>query len=89
MREEAAKALAELRAKGMAIYELPPAEAARMRAKLTRINASVGAGVGMYLWNETQAALATRSTRLTKRSAGRMLGKLSSPGTAYAWPGAR
>ncbi len=57
-REEAAKALAELKAKGMAINELPPAEAARMRDKLTRVNASVGASVGMDLWNETQAALA-------------------------------
>jgi TRAP-type transport system periplasmic protein len=56
-REEAAKALAELKAKGMAINELPPTEAARMRDKLTRVNASVGASVGMDLWNETQAEL--------------------------------
>ena len=57
-REEAAKALAELKAKGMQINELNPAEVARMRDKLTRVNASVAAHVGMDLWNETQAELA-------------------------------
>lgn len=57
-REEAAKALADLKAKGMQINELSPAETARMRDKLTRINATIGANVGMELWNETQAALA-------------------------------
>ncbi len=57
-REEASKALAELKAKGMEINELSPAETARMRDKLTRINATIGANVGMDLWNETQAALA-------------------------------
>ncbi|MFT3955234.1 MAG: TRAP transporter substrate-binding protein [Piscinibacter sp.] len=56
-REEAAKALAELKAKGMQINELPAAESARMRDKLTRVNASIAANVGMELWNETQAAL--------------------------------
>lgn len=57
-REEAAKALADLKSKGMQINELPPAEAARMRDKLTHVNASIGTTVGMDLWNETQAALA-------------------------------
>ncbi|WP_348753193.1 TRAP transporter substrate-binding protein [uncultured Aquincola sp.] len=57
-RDEAAKALADLKAKGMQINELPPAEAARMRDKLTRVNASIGTTVGMDLWNETQAELA-------------------------------
>jgi TRAP-type transport system periplasmic protein len=57
-REEAGKALGELKAKGMQINELSPAETGRMRDKLTRINASIGANVGMDLWNETQAALA-------------------------------
>ena len=57
-RDEAAKALAELKAKGMQVNEVSPAEAARMRDKLTRVNAGVGATVGMDLWNETQAALA-------------------------------
>ena len=56
-REEAAKALADLKAKGMQINELPPAESARMRDKLTKVNASIAANVGMDLWNETQAAL--------------------------------
>ncbi|MBQ0961611.1 TRAP transporter substrate-binding protein [Ideonella sp. 4Y11] len=58
-RAEAAKALDELKAKGMQINELTPTEAARMRDKLTRVNASIAANVGMDLWNETQAALAT------------------------------
>lgn len=57
-REEAAKALAELKAKGMQINELSPAEVARMREKLTRVNASIATNVGMDLWNETQAELA-------------------------------
>src|SRR6218665_16053 len=57
-REEAAKALAELKTKGMQVNELSPAEAARMRDRLTRVNASVAAHVGMELWNETQAELA-------------------------------
>ncbi|CAG1018277.1 Solute-binding protein [Burkholderiaceae bacterium] len=57
-REEAAKALADLKAKGMQINELSPAEAGRMRDKLTRVNASIASNVGMDLWNETQAAVA-------------------------------
>ena len=57
-RDEAAKALTELKAKGMQINQLTPAETARMRDKLTRVNASIAANVGMDLWNETQGALA-------------------------------
>jgi TRAP-type transport system periplasmic protein len=57
-REEAGKALADLKAKGMQINEVAPAEAARMRDKLTRVNAGIGASVGMDLWTETQTALA-------------------------------
>ena len=57
-REEAGRALAELKAKGMQINELSPAEAARMRDKLTPVNAGIAVNVGMDLWNETQAALA-------------------------------
>lgn len=57
-REEAARALAELKAKGMQITELSPAEVGRMRDKLTRINATVATQVGMELWNETQSELA-------------------------------
>jgi len=56
-RDEAAKALADLKAKGMQINELSPAEAGRMRDRLTRVNASIAANVGMDLWNETQAEL--------------------------------
>lgn len=56
-REEAAKALAALKTKGMQVNELSPAEAARMRDKLTRVNAGVAAQVGMDLWNDTQAQL--------------------------------
>ena len=57
-REEAAKALSELRAKGMQINELSPAEANRMREKLTAVHASIADQVGRDLWAETQAALA-------------------------------
>jgi tripartite ATP-independent transporter DctP family solute receptor len=57
-REEAARALGDLKAKGMQINELSPAETARMRDKLTRVNASIAANVGMDLWKDTQAALA-------------------------------
>lgn len=57
-RAEADKALADLKAKGMQINELPAAEAARMREKLSAINSSIAANVGQDLWNETQAELA-------------------------------
>ncbi len=57
-REEAGKALGELKAKGMQINELAPTEAARMRDKLTRVNASIGASIGMDLWQEAQGELA-------------------------------
>ena len=56
-REEAAKALADLKGKGMQVNELTPAEAARMRDRLTRVNAGIATSVGMDLWNETQAEL--------------------------------
>jgi tripartite ATP-independent transporter DctP family solute receptor len=59
-REEASKALAELKTKGMQINELAPAETARMRDKLTKVNALVATHVGMELWQETQAELARR-----------------------------
>lgn len=57
-RDEAGKALADLKAKGMQINELSAAEAGRMRDKLTRVNAGIGANVGMDLWQEAQAELA-------------------------------
>jgi tripartite ATP-independent transporter DctP family solute receptor len=56
-RAEAAQALTELKAKGMAINELSPTEANRMRDKLTRVNASIAANVGMELWTDTQTQL--------------------------------
>lgn len=57
-REEGARALADLKAKGMQVNELSPAETARMREKLTQVNASIADNVGKALWDETQAALA-------------------------------
>jgi tripartite ATP-independent transporter DctP family solute receptor len=57
-REEGAKALADLKGKGMQINELAPAESARMRDKLTKVNASIAANVGMDLWTDTQNSLA-------------------------------
>jgi len=57
-RAEAAGAVAELKKKGMQVNELSAAEAARMRGSLTRVYATIGASVGMELWNETQAELA-------------------------------
>ena len=56
-REEAAKALAELKSKGMAVNELPAAEVARMRDKLGAINTAIAGNVGQALWDETQAEL--------------------------------
>nr|WP_222622958.1 TRAP transporter substrate-binding protein [Ramlibacter cellulosilyticus] len=57
-REEGAKALADLKAKGMQVNELPAAEANRMREKLSKVNATIAADVGQDLWKETQDALA-------------------------------
>jgi len=57
-REEGAKALADLKAKGMQINELPASEASRMRDKLTRVNGEIAANVGMDLWKDTQGTLA-------------------------------
>ena len=56
-REEASKAVADLKAKGMQVNELPRAEADRMRSKLTRVYASIAADVGMDTWIETQNQL--------------------------------
>jgi TRAP-type C4-dicarboxylate transport system substrate-binding protein len=57
-RAEAGKALADLKYKGMQINELSPAEANRMREKLTQINDTIANNVGMELWKDTQAAVA-------------------------------
>ena len=56
-REEASRTVADLKAKGMQVNELSPAESARMRDKLTRVYAQIGADIGMDLWNEAQAEL--------------------------------
>jgi tripartite ATP-independent transporter DctP family solute receptor len=56
-RNEASKAVADLKTKGMQVNELSPAESTRMRDKLTKIYAQIGTEVGMDLWNEAQAEL--------------------------------
>lgn len=56
-RAEADRALADLKSKGMQINEVSPVETARMRERLSKINAEVAATVGEDLWKETQAAL--------------------------------
>jgi tripartite ATP-independent transporter DctP family solute receptor len=58
-RDEAAKAIGDLKAKGMQINELSPAESARMRDKLTKVYAGIGVDIGMDLWNEAQNELRT------------------------------
>jgi tripartite ATP-independent transporter DctP family solute receptor len=57
-REEAAKALADLKTKGMQVNELTPAETNRMRDKLAAINTSIAANVGEGLWKDVQGAVA-------------------------------
>jgi TRAP-type transport system periplasmic protein len=57
-REEAARALGELQSKGMQFNKMHPSETAKLREKLTRINATIASNVGMELWSETQAELA-------------------------------
>lgn len=57
-RAEANKALADLKGKGMQVNELSPAEANRMREKLSAINASIAANVGDALWKDVQGAVA-------------------------------
>ena len=56
-REEASKAVADLKAKGMQVNELPRAEVDRMRNKLTRVYGQIAAEVGMETWIETQNQL--------------------------------
>lgn len=57
-RDEAARAMGDLKAKGMQVNELSPAESARMRDKLTKVYAGIGAEIGMDLWAEAQGELA-------------------------------
>jgi len=56
-REEATRALADLKARGMQINELSFSELSRMRNRLTRVYATIGANVGMELWIEAQNEL--------------------------------
>jgi len=56
-RDEASKALGDLKAKGMQINELSVAEVNRMREKLTNVNAGIANNVGMDLWSDTQKEL--------------------------------
>lgn len=56
-RDEASKAMADLKSKGMLVNELSPAEAERMRSKLTGVYADISKEVGPDLWNETQKEL--------------------------------
>ena len=56
-RAEADKALAEVKAKGMQVNELPAAEVERMRAKLTDVNSSIAKSVGQETWDAVQAAV--------------------------------
>jgi len=56
-RDEAAKALGDLKAKGMLVNELSVAEVNRMRDKLTHVNADIATNVGMDLWGDTQKEL--------------------------------
>ena len=57
-REEASKAVADLKAKGMKVNELSDVESARMRSQLTRVYAQIAAEVGMDTWTDTQNELA-------------------------------
>ncbi|HEY4663505.1 MAG TPA: TRAP transporter substrate-binding protein DctP, partial [Comamonas sp.] len=57
-RAEAAKALADIKAKGMQVNELPAAEVDRMRAKLNEVNGGIAKVVGQDIWDGVQAAVA-------------------------------
>ncbi|MGJ7522403.1 TRAP transporter substrate-binding protein [Variovorax sp. LT1P1] len=57
-REEATKALAELKGKGMLVNELPAAEANRMREKLATVNVGIAKSVGQETWDSVNAAVA-------------------------------
>ena len=57
-REEATKALAELKGKGMQVNELPASEANRMREKLASVNVGIAKSVGQETWDAVNAAVA-------------------------------
>lgn len=54
----------------MQISELSPAEAGRMRDKLTQVNAGIATNVGMELWQQTQTALGKLRGGKRRRRAG-------------------
>ena len=56
-RAEAGKALADIKAKGMAVNELPAAEVDRMRTKLATVNEGIAKSVGQDTWDAVQGAL--------------------------------
>ncbi|GKT25959.1 TRAP transporter substrate-binding protein [Acidovorax sp. SUPP3334] len=56
-REEAAKALTDLKSKGMQVNELPSAEANRMREKLTSVNSGIAKTVGQDTWDAVNGAV--------------------------------
>ncbi|QIL80289.1 TRAP transporter substrate-binding protein [Diaphorobacter sp. HDW4A] len=56
-REETAKALADLKTKGMQVNELSSSEVNRMREKLTSVNANIAKSVGQSTWDEVNAAV--------------------------------
>lgn len=62
-RAEAARALADLRAKGMQVNQLPAAEIDRMRERLAPVNQTIANQVGQELWNEVQAAVKAARAR--------------------------
>ncbi len=57
-REEATKALAELKSKGMQVNELPASEVNRMREKLAGVNVGIAKSVGQETWDAVNAAVA-------------------------------
>ncbi|MCU4117899.1 TRAP transporter substrate-binding protein [Variovorax sp. N23] len=57
-REEATKALAELKGKGMQVNELPASEVNRMREKLAGVNVGIAKSVGQETWDAVNAAVA-------------------------------
>ncbi|MBF6631959.1 MAG: TRAP transporter substrate-binding protein [Comamonas sp.] len=56
-RNEASQALADIKAKGMQVNELPAAEVDRMRSKLVEVNTSIASAVGQDTWDAVQGAL--------------------------------
>ena len=56
-RNEANKALADIKSKGMQVNELPAAEVDRMRSKLAEVNGGIAKSVGQDTWDAVQGAL--------------------------------